>query len=112
MNWTVYREVADYDEYDYDDPFLRGWEDLSGLSRHRAYQVCDVTESENWLRSKYINIHDFREVEITIEIEYSFPDCTATGKNCFVQFIDWINGALEGTYCLRGLTLINHIIDI
>ena len=89
MNWTVYREAnTDYDEYIYEE-FLQGWEDLSGSTRHRAYTVCDVTKSENWLRSKYINVHDFRNVEITIEIEYSFPDCTRQGKvNLFKHFIE------------------------
>ena len=102
MNWTVYREKGEhYDQYDYydgqwlyngeffaDSHFILSWEDMTGQDRHRTYSVCDITDNINWLRSKYIKIQNrnYRDVEVTIEIEFSFPDCSSQGKLLFILF--------------------------
>ena len=38
-------EYSDYYMY---DEFREGWNDLSGVSRHRAYSVCDVTDRHSF----------------------------------------------------------------
>ena len=80
INWTVHTSPED-DYEDYEDY----WEDLSSKAMKREYQICDPSNNEHWLRTKYIHVpkSDHPDLEINIDIEYAFRKCPEqllTGK--------------------------------
>ena len=80
LNWTVYTDSSEYeDDSDYD--YVDSWEDLTGSDQHRAFTLCDNSNRVHWLRTKFIKLpENYRELEVTIAVEYAFPDCSQMGK--------------------------------